>query len=633
MKIKLPGLFALLLAPVAWAQVPDSQPSQSSQQSQQSEPQEEESQSSKNQKSDSKFLGKDMPFFDPDSETITWDGKTWNVTNNRVFQARFEKYLNAPEENDKEAQQYNALIKQILDLLSPRTVNAKSLGQAFSLLPTAAAYKRDAGLCDTIANQVFSAWQSQKDQARMLAAGRALDAERTRLERNKVVSLEHEKYSAGTQARDEGRSTAQKAEDLRLQSTVLSYDQRIAEVNALMRKQQATGELKELQSKIGFQSLMVQLFVQRRFQHVLIATRFYRNTFVDGDQEVKVQGTSKSMFDKTTGMPPTVSTMDAMANEIIRDVEEGVEAYNFLLEREEMDSATKRLSEAFLVGEYMPPVRTLSRDKKRQSLSYAQKANQLVNAIGVKDYTLAETRVHEMENMAKDFDSSRPMAAIETARTVAAMHIAKGVNAAVAGDQKVVEQEFRAATEIWPRNPDLKDAFTKISGYSNVANQAAVAFDQLLSQKNYRQIFDDKARFIAATATDPVRQKQLEQVLDNMTEIEKARKSRSAATSPARGKTRNPHSTSSRPTRSSTRFAPTSPRRPRISWAPCAAPRSSRKRASPVPASHGISRRSSSTQTAISPSRASRISRRKSCPTRPRPRAAHSFVVLDNRLA
>ncbi|MGH8047652.1 MAG: hypothetical protein ACREKL_10420, partial [Chthoniobacterales bacterium] len=331
------------------------------------------------------------------------------------------------------------------------------------------------------------------------------------------------RYSVANQPKkDEGKSTAQKADDIRLQSTVLSYDQRIAEVNALMRKQQATGELKELQAKIAFQSLMVQLFVQRRFQHVLIATRFYRNIFTDGDDEVKVQGTSKSIFDKTTGMPPTVSTMDAMANEIIRDVEEGVDAYNFLLERQEMDSATKRLSEAFLVGEYLPPIRTLSRDKKRQSLSYAQKANQLVNAIEVKDYTLAETRVHEMEDMAKDFDSSKPMAAIATARTVASMHIAKGVNAAVAGDQKTVEEEFRAATEIWPRNPDLKEAFTKITGYGNVANKAAVDFDQLLSQKNYRQIYDDKERFIAAVAMDPVRSKQLEQVLNNMAEIEKA---------------------------------------------------------------------------------------------------------------
>src|SRR5581483_6522290 len=43
------------------------------------------------------FLGKDVPSFDPGSEILTWDGKNWNVNNNRVFQARFEKYLNAPE--------------------------------------------------------------------------------------------------------------------------------------------------------------------------------------------------------------------------------------------------------------------------------------------------------------------------------------------------------------------------------------------------------------------------------------------------------------------------------------------------------------------------------------------------------
>src|SRR5437879_7835032 len=49
-------------------------------------------------KEQSKFLGKDVPEFDPGTEMLTWDGKTWNVNNNRVFQARFEKYLNAPEE-------------------------------------------------------------------------------------------------------------------------------------------------------------------------------------------------------------------------------------------------------------------------------------------------------------------------------------------------------------------------------------------------------------------------------------------------------------------------------------------------------------------------------------------------------
>ncbi len=187
-------------------------------------------------------------------------------------------------------------------------------------------------------------------------------------------------------------------------------------------------------------------------------------------------------------MPPTVGTVDAMANEVIRDVAEGVDAYNYLVERGELDSATKRLSESFLVGEYLPPIRTLPRDKKRLSLSYAQKANQLVSAIEVKDYALAEKLVNEMDAMAKDFDNSKPMAAIQTAKTLAALHLAKAKNAAVGGDHITLETELKAATEIWPRNPQLADVAGMIFSEGNVQNKALVDFDQLLSQKNYRQI-------------------------------------------------------------------------------------------------------------------------------------------------
>jgi hypothetical protein len=520
MKILTPGFLTLLLAPAAFAQVPDSAPAQNSQPVPATSPA--GTQKNNNANSKSEFLGKDVPFFDPDTETVTWDGKTWNVSNNRVFQARFEKYLNAPAETDADAKDYNTVIKQILDLLSPRTVNPQSLDKAFGLLPKAAAYKRDAGLCDTIANQVFSAWQSQRDRARMLAATNALDAERSRLERSKVVSLESERFSTKALAKKDSPSVAQQADEQRLKATIMPYDQRIAEVNGLMQTQKAKRELKELQAKIEFQSLMVQLFLQRRFEHVLIATRFYRNVFNDGDNEVRMKGSAKDAFEKSTGMPPTVSTMDAMANEVIRDVAEGVDAYNYLLERQELDSATKRLSESFLVGEYLPPIRTLSRDKKRQSLSYAQKANQLVSAIEVKDYALAEKRVGEMEKMATDFDSSKPMAAIQTARTIAAMHIARAQNAAVEGDKATLETELTAATEIWPRNPQLAEISALIFRGGNVQNKAKVDFDQLLSQKNYRQIYDDKERYIAAVALDPSRQEQLKTVLGNMAEIEKA---------------------------------------------------------------------------------------------------------------
>lgn len=520
MKSLAAGLLALLLAPAALAQVPDAAPPQQQQQQQQSAPP-----SSNNANSDSKFLGKDVPFFDPDSETVTWDGKTWNVTDNRVFRARFEKYLNAPAETDEKAAAYEATITQILDLLNPRRVDPKSLDKAFSLLTTASAYPRDASLCDTIANQVYAAWQSQQDRDRLQAATNALETERSNIERNKLVSLEHETNSIRSRPalkKDEVPSASEEADKLRLQAIVMPYDQRLAEVNALLKANNVKREVKALQAKIEFQSLIVQLFLQRRFEHVLIATRFYRNVFNDGDDEVRVKGSAKDMFDKSTGMPPTVSTVDAMASEVIRDVGEGVDAYNYLLEHDEQDSATKRLSESFLAGEYLPPIRTLSREKKRASLAYAQKANQLVSAIEVKDYSLAEKLVHEMEADAKDFDSSKPMAAIQTAKTIAAMHLAKAQNAAVAGDKQTLEDELKAATEIWPRNPQLSDVSGMIFSQGNVQNKALVDLDQLVGQKNYRQIFDDRERFSAAVAFDPARQQQLRKVLADMTEIEKA---------------------------------------------------------------------------------------------------------------
>jgi tetratricopeptide (TPR) repeat protein len=278
----------------------------------------------------------------------------------------------------------------------------------------------------------------------------------------------------------------------------------------------------EIQTKIEFQALILQIFLQRRFQHVLIGTRFYRVVFTDGDTKLRVGKESKDLFEKSVGVPPTVGTLDSLANEAIRDARESVNTYLFLLQKNELESATKRLAEAFVIGEYMPELRTLPREKKRLALDFMQKSNQLLSAIEVKDYTLAEKLVKELEKSAKDFDNSKPMAAIETAKTVSTMHLAKAKNAAVSGDKATLEQELTTATEIWPRNPALGEVSGLIFSQADVQQKALVDLDQLLSQHNYRQIFEDKIRFIAATALYPERQEQLRKVLEDMQTVESA---------------------------------------------------------------------------------------------------------------
>jgi hypothetical protein len=138
----------------------------------------------------SNFLGKDVPFFDPGSNIATWDGKSWNVSNNALFEARFEKYLNAPPVNSPPETGYQAILQQIIEKLSPGKVTPRSSDEAFQLLAKASQYQDDANLCDSIANQVYSAWLARKNNDQLNAATRALEDERKRLEWNARLTAE-----------------------------------------------------------------------------------------------------------------------------------------------------------------------------------------------------------------------------------------------------------------------------------------------------------------------------------------------------------------------------------------------------------------------------------------------------------
>jgi hypothetical protein len=480
------------------------------------------------------FLGKDVPSFDPGSEIMTWDGKNWNVNNNRLFQARFEKYLNAPEETTVTDKQYQFVIGQILALLAPGNATVQNVDAAFRLLPQGSRFDIDARLCDSVADAVYSAWRSQNAQNRLAAANDALDAERNQ----QYWNAQH--ISAGDNARENsssgmsgrssgggkngggGQKMSSATETYEDTMRMTEHTKRIVEIEAQIKANQVKRELNSIQAKVEFQALILQFFLQRRFQHVLIATRFYRAVFTDGDTKLNVGKDTKDLFEKSSGMPPTVGTLDSMANEALRDVREGVQAYNFLLEKQELESATKRLAEAFTVGEFVPEIRTLTRDKKRQALEFTHKTNQLISAIDVKDYTLAEQLVTDLGKIAKDFDASKPMAAIDTSKQISEMHLAKARNAALKGDNATLEAELTAATELWPRNPALAEISKKIFIQGDVQQKAVIDFEQLLSQKNYRQIYEDSPRFIGALAFYPDKQAKLKEVLDSMKTIEGA---------------------------------------------------------------------------------------------------------------
>ncbi len=466
--------------------------------------------------------GNDVPYFDPTTDVFSFDGKNFNVNDNRVFRARFEKYLNAEAAGSEEDIAYRASIREILDTLSPHNRDPAKFPKAVAKLQHTAGFPQDARLCESLANAVYRVYLAQRTQAELETLNRQLDEQRRRLDWNfdtwsKPSNVRKErKLSDDPEAADPPATNPVNA------GHIQRYIQRIAEVEAERVANKAKGQLSEVEAKLEFQALVVQLFLQRRFEHVVMATRFYTEFFQDGAGKLEFEEGSEveQSFSKTIGFNPTITTLDAFANEAIRDVGQSVESFGFLLDQGEIDGALRQLQQAFVTGEHLPPVQSVPRERKRMVLAYAQNSFQLVNAIEVKDFALAETLVKEMKAQAGDFDYSKPTAAIETAKLSSNMRIRTAKNAALQGDNEAYESNILAAAQIWPTNPMLQEQFNLIADSADVQQQAKLEFDRLLGTQSYRQIFTDKARYMAATAEDPERLQALEQIIGNIQEIE-----------------------------------------------------------------------------------------------------------------
>jgi hypothetical protein len=549
------------------------------------------------------FMGRDIPAFDPGSDVMSYDGKLWNINNNRLFRARFEKYLNAPAATDQSDVAYRETIDRILGLLAPGNATKQNINSAFLLLTKASEYKDDANLCRTMSDAIYAAQTSLKTIENLKRENVTLEKQRSSAEWNKIVTATNSRLEITTSSKDS--DVAKDNQKIERDTRLETANRKLSDVAQTIENNKLRMAATELTAKGHLQALIMQYFATRRFEHVIIANRFYRAIYTDGDNSIaiykkmvdslpinkdagqaKITGelnpqisATEGMMDQTAavgseaggngtnvniynGAPKartgssfsakgaklgfenfgiesltggaasaaqtisklvsSLSQIDSLANEAIRDINEGIDAYKFLLEQGELQSATERLAETFALGEYMPSVRLLPREAKRRALEYSQKTNELLAALEVNDLTRAEKLLKEIESMAKDFDTSKPLAKIETAKTISSMHLAKARNAAVSGDKTAMENELLAAAQIWPRNPALAEVGNTIFTQSDVQQQAMNDFDRLLSQKNYRQIYSDKLRFIAAAAMYPDKQQQLNDVLQEMAAVEGA---------------------------------------------------------------------------------------------------------------
>ncbi|MEN8772499.1 MAG: hypothetical protein ABF379_08000 [Akkermansiaceae bacterium] len=475
------------------------------------------------------LLGNEVGFFDPTNDTISWNGKTWAASNNRLVAARFEKYLNEPEEATAAAQEYRETIDGILDLLSPHRKGGPIFLDAVALLPKASTYPGDAKLCDSLSNAIYTAILSRKADKRSkeLLARMEQEKKKAILDADWKARTEQDPNVGNTRsAGGENQEQTEQAQQIGRGAQSLAYAEhvrRIAEIEAQKKTRELEQKVKNELSKVQYQALMVQFFAQRRFKHVIMASRFYNQIWKEGDGTLYIDQDSdiNKVFSESLGVSPTVSTLDSLAHEAIRDVDKGVEVFKFLVERGELESASKRLAEAYLVGEFLPSVNTLEREKKRKVLTFVRGSNVLLNAIDAKDYTKATEQINELKGKADDFDATKAQAAVATFTRASDMHIMMAKNHLAGKDMLKAQEEIRKAMEIWPQNPKLAE-FDRLVNAGGSLIQLRNDFDRLFAEQNYREVFRRRFEFGPSIDGDADRTAKFRQVMENITSIETA---------------------------------------------------------------------------------------------------------------
>ena len=478
-------------------------------------------------------LGQEIPLLDPSAETITVGGVAIPLGDNRLLRARFDKFLSQPPESNEEATRYRRTIAEILNTISPLRDQKPDLYAAFKLLPTASSYPGDANLCGSLAESIYMAMLARQDVNGLKKLNETIEEEKQAIISSGDWMARHDKgneleKSKPVGAGKDGKEAPEKtsaANDGNGNNSLKYTDtlRRIAEIEVLKKANIARTEAQTLRTKAQYQVSMIQWFVQRRYEHVLMAARFYNQIWKDGDTALRIDKNSDvaRLFSESVGVSPTVASLDALSNEAIREAGKYVEAFDLMLSRNELHAASQRLMEAFALGEYLAPVATLPLEKKNRVAKYFRDLYELYGALQARDYTKARELSGKLKSAANDFPSSKvdSVIAASTLASDLAIEDAKAQLLARASDKAA--EKIREATEIWPTNPKL-DEFRKLVNNSSGLVTTRNDFDRLLAEKNFREIARRQYEIAPAIQGDATREDAFRQIVENLTKIETA---------------------------------------------------------------------------------------------------------------
>lgn len=446
-------------------------------------------------------------------------------------QARFAKYLGLKEVSQEEIQTYRGHFDECLALLKQR-----KLAEAHAVLYKMAEMKSlDAGISWELANQVKLAQDAERNIAQIQrkidmieddidASSRNADMMANEKRREELeLSRKYSQMSGGGQAPASGGQqqgggqntspgiqgnegggspsmnlSAGVAGSLRMTQEVL----KATEGRIKIKMNEVKIENLRSNVRADFAEYINTLFAGGRTFHVLMAAEFYRTLFNEGT------------------FPADLSKKINASLELNKDVDNAIEVFRYNITQNRIAGAAQQLQYAFLANELHPAVAGLEREQKEKVTSFAGKLNSLQNLIEARNFGDLETYITELSKLAPDFDAAKPRALVNAMKMQSKFSLGRAKLEAQNGNLAKAMEEFRAAAQAWPTNPDLETAASLFFEANDLKTQSVKEFDQLAKSEDWRGIFEKQVGFAPALKDDKTRQEKFKKALEMVKEAE-----------------------------------------------------------------------------------------------------------------
>ena len=465
-------------------------------------------------------LGMELPLLDPSSDTMSYNGAKFDVGNNALVRARFEKYLQQNPDDSTEAKRYRKKLNSILKLTqksarSRSEVGSETLVKIGNGLYDMNDYPGDGGQAGTLASAIASALSVQYANRDRNRRNEQLQKEIDKLvsKTNILTTRNTNKSSASASPFNSKKSGGGESTSTANTFAIAHNTKKIATLEATGVKNDADSIAAMELSKINFQSTIVSMLLQRRFDHALIGAHAYRHIFRDGDTTLKLNSDSKAaqMFEGGAGLPPTVNSMATMAANLRREVDQNMEAVANMLAQNKLSDATQHLIEAVAVGEYMQSVATFPVEGRRRIAEFWSLRRKALTTLNARDYGALEEVASKMKALDPDFDDSMLTSYCAGRKAQSDLHIRNAAKALKAGDDATFNEEITKAGTIWPKNPNLEKGRRQLESLDN-QDPVRDEFRTLMGRKEYRTIYNEQDKF-EVVAIDPELKQQYKEAI------------------------------------------------------------------------------------------------------------------------